>query len=34
MNAVFLSSTVTSVKNAEGEMEEYLSVGTSKGEIY
>lgn len=34
MNAVFLSSCVTSVKNGEGTLEEYLFIGTSKGEIY
>jgi hypothetical protein len=34
MNAVYLSSCVTSVKNSEGGLEEYLCVGTSKGEIF
>jgi len=34
MNAVFLSSCVNSVKNGEGGIEEYLLIGTSKGEIY
>jgi hypothetical protein len=34
MNGVFLSSCVTSVKNAEKNIEEYLCIGTSKGEIY
>lgn len=34
MNAVFLSSCVASVKNAEDKLEEYLFIGTSKGQIY
>ena len=34
MNAVFLSSCVVSVKNAGGNGEEFLCLGTSKGEIY
>lgn len=34
MNAVYLSSCVATVKNSEGKPEEYLCVGTSRGEIY
>ena len=34
MDAVFLSSCVVSVKNASGNIEEFLCLGTSKGEIY